>query len=77
MHIFIKNINGIIIKFDDIHENNTIMKLKNKINDKLCIEPGHQRLIFQGSPLNNDKMVSDYGIKDGSTIHLILQLLAW
>ena len=53
------------------------MKLKNKINDKLCIEPGHQRLIFQGSPLNNDKMVSDYGIKDGSTIHLILQLLAW
>ena len=75
MNIFIKNINGNIVTINDIHENDSILKLKYKIYDKLCIEPGQQRLIFAGYPLNNDKMVCDYGIKDGSTVHLNLQLL--
>ena len=35
------------------------------------------RLIFQGTPMINDKTLAEYGVMESSVIHIIMQLRSW
>ncbi|CAJ0913653.1 19038_t:CDS:2 [Entrophospora sp. SA101] len=52
----------------------TILELKNKIEDKEGIPQDQQRFIFDGMQLGEFKTLSDYGIKNEDTVHLVLRL---
>lgn len=40
----------------------------------LCFHSDQQRLIYGGKQLEDDRKVTDYGIVDGCTMHLVLRL---
>ncbi|CAG8588409.1 1857_t:CDS:2 [Diversispora eburnea] len=51
-----------------------ISSVKRKFQDKEGIEPENQRLIFKDKPLDDKKMLSEYNIKNGDTLHLVVRL---
>ncbi|CAI2381231.1 unnamed protein product [Moneuplotes crassus] len=55
-------------------EDNTILQVKQALQEKEGIMIEQIRLIFGGKQLADDQMISDYNLKAGSTIHMVLQL---
>lgn len=61
-----------------MNENNLILDLKDKIKERLSINPSHQTLTFKGQTLNDyDKghILNAYGFADGDTIHLNVNMV--
>ena len=73
MIIIIKLIDG-TKHIIEIEYNCTINIVKEIIEEKFNIKKIMQRLIHNGYPLLDDKTLEQYGIKDNSIIHLVLQL---
>lgn len=72
--IYIKTLNG---KQTMININPNLIKvfeLKLKIQDVEGIPPNQQRLVLNGRQLEDMNLLSDYGVEDKASIHLILRL---
>jgi hypothetical protein len=56
----------------DVTADDTINKVKAKIQEKEGIAPNQQRLTFDGLELVNDATLFDYNIQQGSTLHCVV-----
>ncbi|XP_054162834.1 uncharacterized protein LOC128960728 [Oppia nitens] len=69
-HVFIKSFNGKTFLFECNVSKDTVDKLKQLIADKLGFLVESQRLVFNKKELKEDKVLSDYNIKNNDTIYL-------
>ena len=56
----------------DVEEEYSVESIKMKIYIILSIDPDQQSFVYQGKLMVEDKVISDYNIKEGSLIHLSL-----
>ena len=59
-----------------VNPQDRVGRIKQMIQDKTCIDPEQQRLIFAEKQLDNHRRLQDYGIDSESTIRLVLRLAA-
>ena len=73
MRIFIKRLTGKITPII-VEPTDRIEDVKAKIQDKVDIPLGQQKLIYAGRLLENEKTLQDYSIQKHSVLHLVLRV---
>jgi ubiquitin len=71
--IKVKTLTGKEIEID-IEPSDSVMRIKERVEEKEGIPPVQQRLIFAGKQMNDEKTAKDYNIEGGSVLHLVLAL---
>jgi len=71
--IKVKTLTGKEIEID-IEPIDSVMRIKERVEEKEGIPPVQQRLIFAGKQMNDEKTARDYNIEGGSVLHLVLAL---
>ncbi len=74
MQIFVKLPSGRTITID-CEPCDSVLNIKNRVDDREAIKPDAQRLIYAGKQLQDDKSLADYNIKSEATLSLVLRLL--
>ena len=72
MEISVKTLTGTVMKLC-VEISDAIENVKTKIQDKNRIPPDRQRLVFDGKQLKDGQTLSDYCVKNNSTLYLVLQ----
>jgi len=57
-----------------VNPEETILKLKERIEEKEGIAPPQQRLIFSGKAMADTNTLNTYQIKPGALVHMVLAL---
>ena len=73
VQIKVKTLTGKEIEID-IETDDTISRIKERVEEKEGIPPPQQRLIFGGKQMQDDKKACEYNIEGGSVLHLVLAL---
>ncbi|CAI5726743.1 unnamed protein product [Hyaloperonospora brassicae] len=73
MQIQIKTLTGRRQTFN-FEPDNTILHVKQALQEKEGIQVDQIRLIYSGKQLADDKTLQDYNVEAGGTIHMVLQL---
>ena len=73
MQIFIKTLTGKKSNFD-FEPENLVKNVKEALQVKEGIKIEQIRLIYGGKQMSDESKLSDYNIKAGDTIHMVLQL---
>ena len=73
MQLFIKTLTGKTLTIE-VEPFYLIEEVKKIIQERECILPENQRLIFSGRQLEDDRTLADYNIQKESTLHLVLRL---
>ncbi|CAG8636409.1 24922_t:CDS:2 [Cetraspora pellucida] len=73
MLIKVKTLTGKEIEIDIEHDD-TVARVKERVEEKEGIPPAQQRLIHGGKQLTDEKTVREAGIKPGEVLHLVLAL---
>ena len=73
MQIFIKTLTGRKLPLN-FESTQTILDVKNSLQEKEGIQVDQIRLIYSGKQLSDEKTLQDYNIVAGGTIHMVLQL---
>ena len=55
-------------------EEDTTLAIKKKLRSKLGVEPEQLQLVFNGRVMNDEKKMSELGIKEAAVIHAVLNL---
>lgn len=73
MQVKVKTLTGRDIPVD-VEPSDKIIRIKEMMEEKEGIPPVQQRLIFNGSQLDDDNTVQLSGITPGASLHLVLTL---
>ena len=73
IQIFVKTLTGKHLTLD-VNQNHTVISLKKLIEKQENIPIDQQRLVFDGKQLEDEIPLCFYGIKEDSTLHLVLNL---
>lgn len=68
--IYVKTLDGKRISLD-IQQKDSILNIKEKIQDKEGVSPNKQRLYFIGRELVDERALNDYYIKNRSILHIV------
>jgi ubiquitin C len=74
MQLHVKTLTGKDIMIDGVKQSDTIAVFQRKLQAREGFPPDQQRLIFDGSQLEEGRTFSDYNIQNEFTIHLVLRL---
>ncbi|KIK63559.1 hypothetical protein GYMLUDRAFT_40605 [Collybiopsis luxurians FD-317 M1] len=73
MIIKVKTLTGKEIELD-IEPDDTITKIKERVEEQSGVPPPQQRLIFSGRQMADEKTAKELAITAGSVLHLVLAL---
>ena len=73
MQLIVKTLTGQKLNFT-FEPDNTIMDIKNAVQEREGIDASQIKLIFGGKNLNDEMKISDYNLEPGSTLIMVLTL---